>query len=171
MLKAKLITPDGKFKRKEEVAIPALAWRLTKEKYSQIVLTEQHTPVKGKKVVITQKDISELQLAKGAMRAGIKILMDEIDLQEQDIKEVYLAGGFGNYVCPESVMAIGLLPVFKNARITPVGNAAGSGAKMALLSTKAFRESVKIAKRLKYVELAKNKAFYKEFAKGVLFPK
>ena len=171
MLKAKLIRPNGKLRGKEEITNPAFARMLTREKYSQIVLTGQNESDKGKKVVITQKDISELQLAKGAMRAGIKILMDQLGLVDKDIREVYLAGGFGNYVRPESAVAIGLLPVLKKAKITPVGNAAGSGAKMTLLSTKALREALKIAEQIKYVELANVQEFHQEFAKGVLFSK
>ncbi|UCH23063.1 MAG: DUF4445 domain-containing protein [Deltaproteobacteria bacterium] len=171
MLAAGLITPNGKLQGKEEIANPVFARRLTREKYNQIVLTGHYASDKGKKIVITLKDISELQLAKGAMRAGIKILMDQLGLADQDIREVYLAGGFGNYVRPESAVAIGLLPVFKKAKITPVGNAAGSGAKMTLLSIKALREAIKIAEQIKYVELANSQEFHQEFAKGVLFPK
>jgi uncharacterized 2Fe-2S/4Fe-4S cluster protein (DUF4445 family) len=95
--------------------------------------------------------------------------MDRLGLRESDIREVYLAGGFGNYVSPESAVTIGLLPTFPKAKITPVGNAAGSGAKMALLSTKAFKEAVKIAKRVEHVELANIPQFQQEFAKGVRF--
>jgi uncharacterized 2Fe-2S/4Fe-4S cluster protein (DUF4445 family) len=171
MLKARLITHNGKLRGKEEIANPSFARMLTREKYNQIVLTGHNESDKGKTVVITQKDISELQLAKGAMRAGIKILMDQMGLRDRDIREVYLAGGFGNYVRPESAVAIGLLPVFKKAKITPVGNAAGSGAKMTLLSTKTRREAIKIAEHIKYVELAKVQEFHQEFAKGVLFSK
>jgi uncharacterized 2Fe-2S/4Fe-4S cluster protein (DUF4445 family) len=159
MLKAELITHNGKLRGKEEITNPVFARMLTREKYNQIVLTGQNESDKGKKIVITQKDISELQLAKGAMRAGIKILMDQLGLRDQDIREVYLAG------------AIGLLPVLKKAKITPVGNAAGSGAKMTLLSTKALREAIKIAEQIKYVELANVQKFHQEFAKGVLFSK
>jgi uncharacterized 2Fe-2S/4Fe-4S cluster protein (DUF4445 family) len=169
MLEAGIITHNGKLLGREEIANPVFARMLTREKYNQFVLTGQNASGKGKTVVITQKDISELQLAKGAMRAGIKILMDQLGLVDKDIREVYLAGGFGNYVRPESAVAIGLLPGLKNAKITPVGNAAGSGAKMALLSTKALKEAVKIAEHMKYVELANVKEFQQEFAKGVLF--
>jgi uncharacterized 2Fe-2S/4Fe-4S cluster protein (DUF4445 family) len=171
MLEAKLITHNGKLLGKDEIPNPTFARMVTREKYNQFVLTGPNESDKGNKVVICQKDISELQLAKGAMRAGIKILMDQLGLCDQDIREVYLAGGFGNYVRPESAVAIGLLPVFKKAKITPVGNAAGSGAKMTLLSTKALTEAIKIAEHIEYVELANVQEFYQEFAKGVLFLK
>ncbi|MCK5417371.1 MAG: ATP-binding protein, partial [Desulfobacterales bacterium] len=169
MLQAGLVNGNGQLLNAEAVANPALARLIGREKYTQLALTGEGQPVGGEKVVVTRKDISELQLAKGAIRAGIKILMDRLGLRESDIREVYLAGGFGNYVSPESAVTIGLLPTFQKAKITPVGNAAGSGAKMALLSTRAFKEAVKIAERVEHVELANIPQFQQEFAKGVLF--
>ena len=169
MLQAGLVNGNGQLLNAEAVANPALARLIGREKYTQLALTGEGQPAGGEKVVVTRKDISELQLAKGAIRAGIKILMDRLGLRESDIREVYLAGGFGNYVSPESAVTIGLLPTFQKAKITPVGNAAGSGAKMALLSTRAFKEAVKIAKRVEHVELANIPQFQQEFAKGVLF--
>jgi uncharacterized 2Fe-2S/4Fe-4S cluster protein (DUF4445 family) len=169
MLTAGLLNNNGKLLDREAVANPRLARLIRREKYAQLALTGEHKPIGGEAVVVTRKDISELQLAKGAMRAGINILMDKLGLRESDIREVYLAGGFGNYVNPASAVTIGLLPVFPNAKITPVGNAAGSGAKMALLSTRAYKEAVKIAERVEHVELANIPQFQQEFAKGVLF--
>jgi uncharacterized 2Fe-2S/4Fe-4S cluster protein (DUF4445 family) len=133
------------------------------------LLTGHETTPAGSQVVITQKDIRQLQLAKGAIMAGIKILMHKLGLKEDDIKEVYLAGGFGNYVRPESALAISLLPNLKYAKVTQVGNAAGSGAKMVLLSTKALKEAVKIAEKVEYVDLAKDPNFHQEFTKGMAF--
>jgi uncharacterized 2Fe-2S/4Fe-4S cluster protein (DUF4445 family) len=169
MLTAGLLNNNGKLLDREAVANPRLARLIRREKYAQLALTGEHKPIGGEAVVVTRKDISELQLAKGAMRAGINILMDKLGLRESDIREVYLAGGFGNYVNPASAVTIGLLPVFPNAKITPVGNAAGSGAKMARLSTRAYKEAVKIAERVEHVELANIPQFQQEFAKGVLF--
>ena len=170
MLKSKVINAEGRLLNSEEIAGLPKGCLIRREKYNQLVLTGLEKPAGGKEIVITRKDISELQLAKGAIRAGIQILLSRLDLSESDIREVYLAGGFGNYVDPDSAVAIGLLPTFQNARITPVGNAAGSGAKMALVSTKAFKDAVKIARRIKHVKLANIPEFQQEFAKGVLFP-
>ncbi len=170
LLSAGLITSDGRLLTREEIPGSPLARLLTRQKYNQFVLPPQ-TPARGsRQVVITQKDIRELQLAKAAIIAGIRILLDKLGLKETDIREVYLAGAFGNYVRPESAVAIGLLPVFPNARVTQVGNAAGSGAKMALLSTGAVREAVRIARRIRYIELAKVPHFQTEFLKGMGFP-
>jgi uncharacterized 2Fe-2S/4Fe-4S cluster protein (DUF4445 family) len=104
------------------------------------------------------------------MMAGIRILLDTMGLKEKDVREVYLAGAFGNYLRADSATAIGLLPVFKNARITQVGNAAGTGAKMALLSTRTLKEAVRIARRIKYVDLAKESNFQQQFMKGMFLP-
>ena len=169
MLTAGLLNNNGKLLNPEAIANPKLGRLIRREKYPLLALTGKRKPIGGEAVVVTNKDISELQLAKGAMRAGINILMDKLGLRESDIREVYLAGGFGNYVNPESAVTIGLLPVFPNAKITPVGNAAGSGAKMGLLSTRAFKEAVKIAERVEHVELANIPQFQQEFAKGVVF--
>jgi uncharacterized 2Fe-2S/4Fe-4S cluster protein (DUF4445 family) len=169
MLTAGLLNNNGKLLNPEAIDNAKLGHLIRRKKYPQLVLTGERKPIGGEAVVVTNKDISELQLAKGAMRAGINILMDKLSLRESDIREVYLAGGFGNYVDPASAVTIGLLPVFPNAKITPVGNAAGSGAKMALLSTRAFKEALKIAERVEHVELANIPQFQQEFAKGVLF--
>ena len=169
MLTTGLLNNNGKLSNPEAVASLKLGRLIRREKYPQLVLTGEDKPIGGEAVFVTNKDISELQLAKGAMRAGINILMNKLGLRESDIREVYLAGGFGNYVNPESAITIGLLPVFPKAKITPVGNAAGSGAKMALLSTRAFEEALKIAERVEHLELANIPQFQQEFAKGVLF--
>lgn len=171
MLKAGLIMPDGRLLEKKEISNPFYAGRIFREKYGRFSITgKDHLPGGAREVVITQKDIRELQLAKGAIMAGIKILIDRLGLQEHDIHEIYLAGAFGNYIRPGNAIAIGLLPGLKNAKVTQVGNAAGSGAKMALLSQKAFKEAIRIAGRIEYVELAKIPEFQEQFIEGMTFP-
>ena len=170
LLAAGFINKDGRLLAREEVLDSSLARSLSNKKYNQFVLAPLTRARGSKEVVITQKDIRELQLAKAAMIAGIRILLDKLSLKETDIREVYLAGAFGNYVRPQSALAIGLLPVFPNARVTQVGNAAGSGAKMALLSTSAVKEARRLARRINYIELAKVSHFQVEFLKGMAFP-
>jgi len=170
MVRAGLITGDGRLLTREDAPGSPYARLLKHGKYNHFIVSSSKRAAGAKDVVVTQKDIRELQLAKGAMMAGIRILMDRLGLGEQDIREVYLAGAFGNYVRPGSAMAIGLLPVLPKAKITQVGNAAGSGAKMALLSTRALKEAEKIAEKIKYVELAKIPDFQQQFVKGMVFP-
>jgi uncharacterized 2Fe-2S/4Fe-4S cluster protein (DUF4445 family) len=123
----------------------------------------------GRAIYITQRDIRELQLAKGAIRAGIEILMTELGVTASDIQRVYLAGAFGNYIKPASALTIGLIPNFPNAEIVPVGNAAGSGAKMALLSTSARQEAAKLVTQVEYLELSGRADFQEQFSEAMIF--
>lgn len=123
----------------------------------------------GRPIQMTQRDVRELQLAKGAIRAGIQILMKELGIGVEDVRRVYLAGAFGNYIRPESALTIGLMPRFPHAEIVPLGNAAGSGAKMALLSAAARREAAELVKHVEYLELSGRPDFQEEFAAAMVF--
>lgn len=105
-------------------------------------------------VILTQKDVREVQLAKAAIRAGIELLADTLGIQVEDIRNVYLAGAFGNYLNPNSACRIGMLPPVLHDRIVPIGNAAGEGAKLCALSREAFLYSQKLAKETEFLELA-----------------
>jgi uncharacterized 2Fe-2S/4Fe-4S cluster protein (DUF4445 family) len=170
LLGAGLITVDGRLLTRKVAAGSPYAGRLSEEPHTQFLLTEEDPPPGGRSVVITQKDIREVQLAKGAMLAGVRILLDHLGLKTEDVQEVYLAGAFGNYVRARSALRIGLLPAFPKAVIRQVGNAAGSGAKMALLSRRAFEEARRIAERIEYVDLARVPDFQHQFVKGMAFP-
>jgi uncharacterized 2Fe-2S/4Fe-4S cluster protein (DUF4445 family) len=123
----------------------------------------------GRPVSLSQRDIRELQLAKGAIRAGIEILLKALGARPEDVRKVFLAGAFGNYIRPQSALAIGLIPSFPHAEILAVGNAAGSGAKMALLSQKAREAAVEIRRRVEYLELSGRPEFSEVFAEAMLF--
>lgn len=123
----------------------------------------------GRPIMITQNDITSLQLAKGAISAGIKILIEECEVNISDISEVLLAGAFGNYMDPHSACIIGLIPIELENKIRMVGNAAGTGSKLALLSRSEYIRSDEIASTIKYVELGAQKNFNKEFARGMQF--
>lgn len=105
-------------------------------------------------VSITQGDIRQLQLAKAAIRAGIDYLLQSAGVLARDVDEVLLAGAFGNYVTPESAIAIGLFPADFSGKIRPIGNAAGAGAQAALLSRSKRASADIIAGQVEYVELA-----------------
>jgi uncharacterized 2Fe-2S/4Fe-4S cluster protein (DUF4445 family) len=120
-------------------------------------------------ITITQNDIHEIQLAKAAIRTGIEILLGELELEVNDIDELYLAGAFGNYIRPESAIRIKLLPRIEHKRIIPIGNAAGSAAKILLRSQKARRQVEKIAKNTEYIDLATHSKFIDLFVENMNF--
>jgi uncharacterized 2Fe-2S/4Fe-4S cluster protein (DUF4445 family) len=124
----------------------------------------------GRDIVMTQKDVSEIQLAKGAIATGLETLLEATHTPREDIKEVVVAGAFGTYLNLDSALDIGLLPRLPNAQYTQVGNAAGVGAKMALLSHKERVRAQQIAKSTGYVELTVYPGFQRRFASSILFP-
>ena len=105
-------------------------------------------------VILTQKDVREVQLAKAAIRAGIELLAEKLGSEVDQIQAVYLAGAFGNYLTPSSACRIGMIPPVLIDRIRPIGNAAGEGAKLCALSRKEFTYSQELAKHTEFLELA-----------------
>lgn len=118
-------------------------------------------------VLLTQKDIREFQLAKGAILAGIRLLLGKVRIVEADLDRVLLAGAFGNYIRPSSAVRVGLLPNVPLERIHFVGNAAASGAQMLLLSDEARQRATTLAQRIEYVEIAHEKTFPDVFAEAM----
>ena len=123
----------------------------------------------GRPIMLTQKDIRQLQLAKGAISTGISILMEKSGLEMSDIKEVLVAGAFGNYLNPHSACAIGLIPKELENKVKMIGNAAGVGAKLSLLSTGEFRRTADIIRLVDFVELASEANFTEVFAQTLNF--
>jgi uncharacterized 2Fe-2S/4Fe-4S cluster protein (DUF4445 family) len=124
----------------------------------------------GIEITITQNDIQEIQLAKAAIFTGVSLLMGKLGISCSGLKRVYAAGAFGTYVDATSAIAIGMYPDIPPERIKFVGNAAGSGARMALKSTKARDLADRLSRRVEYVELAVEKDFQTEFAKAMFLP-
>ena len=118
-------------------------------------------------VVLTQKDIREFQLAKGAILAGIRLLLAKVGIVEADLDRVLLAGAFGNYIRPSSAVRVGLLPKVPLERIHFVGNAAASGAQMLLLSVESRQRAKALSERIEYVEIAHEKTFPEVFAEAM----
>jgi len=123
------------------------------------------------RVVITQKDIDQIQLAKGAIRAGIAALMEKTKTSPEDVEEVILSGAFGSYINIANAVYMGLLPRFPRAKYKQAGNAAGQGVKMALLSKDERRRARQIASQTGYLELTTHKGFKRLFAEGMMFEK
>lgn len=120
-------------------------------------------------IYLTQKDVRQVQLAKAAIRAGINILINEMNISERDIKKVYLAGGFGSYISIESAATIGLIPSELKDRTIQIGNAAGLGASLALLSDNELNRAKIVRDKIKYIELSNVPTFQEEFIKSMYF--
>ncbi|NWF78134.1 MAG: DUF4445 domain-containing protein [Chloroflexi bacterium] len=122
---------------------------------------------KGKPAItITQHDVRELQLAKAAIRSGIQVLLEACGCAEDDIKQVIIAGAFGTYIDISSAVAIGMLPPLPLNRFRQVGNAAGMGAKLALISRASRAEARVITSKVKYIELASVPNFQATFVQA-----
>jgi uncharacterized 2Fe-2S/4Fe-4S cluster protein (DUF4445 family) len=122
----------------------------------------------GHDIVICQKDIRAIQLAKGAMYSGAKIMMNRLGIDRID--KVILAGAFGSYIDKMSAAAIGLFPDCDPERVLAVGNAAGDGARIALLNIDKRKEADSRARQVEYVELTVEPDFNRTFTKALIFP-
>jgi uncharacterized 2Fe-2S/4Fe-4S cluster protein (DUF4445 family) len=107
--------------------------------------------------------VRELQLAKAAIRTGIQTLLETSGCVENDVQRVIIAGAFGTYIDLASAVAIGMLPPLPLNRFRQVGNAAGMGAKMSLISLKSRTKAQAIASRVSYIELASSPSFQSTF--------
>lgn len=124
----------------------------------------------GKPVYLSQKDIREVQLAKGAIAAGIALLAEQMGITLEQIEQVYIAGAFGNCMDPAGACRIGMLPGILKDRIIPVGNAAGEGAKLALLNNEELERAERLARHTEFLELAALPEFQDEFVDQLEFP-
>ncbi len=130
---------------------------------SEFVLVSREERDGQPAITITQHDIRELQLAKAAIRTGIQVLLEANDCLEDEIKQVIIAGAFGTYIDVASAVAIGMLPSLPLDRFWQAGNAAGMGAKLALISGRAWAEAQTIASGVNYIELANAPNFEQTF--------
>ena len=126
--------------------------------------------VHGRAIVVTRKDVYEVQLAKAAMRAGVDVLLKEAGIGADAIDEFIIAGAFGSYIDVGNACLIGMFPELSRGRFTQVGNAAGIGAKQMLLS-KARRDGAEeIARRIDYIELTVYPDFTPMYVQNLYFP-
>ncbi|MGE5351051.1 MAG: ASKHA domain-containing protein [Acidobacteriota bacterium] len=121
-------------------------------------------------VMLTQKDIREVQLAKAAISAGISILMKELNITESEIGEVFVAGAFGNHLKGEDAVEIGMLPRVKPDKIKFIGNAALAGAGAVLLSEEARLKAERLSEIVEYIEISGREDFQDIFVNSMFFP-
>jgi len=135
---------------------------------TEFIIAWDNETATGKEITVTQKDINEIQLAKAAIYTGCTLLMKRKKLKERDIDRVFVAGAFGNYINPENAKAIGLIPDVSREKIMFVGNTAVVGAKMALISKEMRKRAGQIANKVRYLELASDSDFDREFIKALV---
>ena len=173
LLKLGLINKSGKLIDREECNFELseeIRKRIIKgQKGNKFLLVKSKETENEKPIYLTQRDIREVQLAKAAIYAGIKILLKEVNIPPEDIQKILLAGAFGNFIDKKSARRIGLIPNLPLKKIESVGNAAGRGAEMALCSKKMRELSQEISKKVKYVELSSRLDFQKEFIEVMFF--
>jgi uncharacterized 2Fe-2S/4Fe-4S cluster protein (DUF4445 family) len=172
MLELGVIDHTGRFTEPAELETelpPAIFSRITKWEGQPSFTLAAPATTGERPVFLTQQDIRQMQLAKGAIRAGISLLQRRLGLEDTDIRHILLAGAFGNYVRPQSALRIGLLPAVGVERIRSIGNAAASGAQMILLSRGYREEARELAHRIEYVEIAHEPDFQMVFAESMSF--
>lgn len=159
LLEASVINQLGRFKDHPRVR--------KSENGKEFILVPEAESGSGRDITITNKDISEIQLAKGAINAGMNALLDKANICWEEIDEIIIAGAFGSYIDVASAISIGLLPPLPRERFLQVGNAAGAGAKLALTSMEQRKLAVEIASKVEYVELTSYSNYPKMFAKAI----
>ncbi len=129
-----------------------------------------HNQGDGEDISISQEDIVQIQLAKGAMRAGIEILLEDAGIDFTKIDKIIIAGAFGSYIDPRNIVNIGMFPNVPVEKIIQVGNAAGMGSKMVLISSSQRKKAEKLAKKVKYLELTTYPGFQDHYVNSLKFP-
>jgi uncharacterized 2Fe-2S/4Fe-4S cluster protein (DUF4445 family) len=122
------------------------------------------------RVALTQKDVREVQLAKAAIAAGVRTLVDHAGINMGEIKRLFLAGGFGSYIRRSSAVQIGLIPDELSDRVESIGNAAGTGVVTALLKRSALADCLRIAGMADYLELSNSQKFQDNYIEEMMFP-
>ncbi len=160
MVNEGIIDPGGRME-KEHYLVRAIRG------HAEILIAGRGRTVSGEDIVITQSDVRELQLAKAAIRTGIDVLLKAADIAAADVRRIIIAGTFGNYIDINSAIRVGMLPELPTRRFSQVGNAAGAGACMVLVSTKLRKKAEALARQVKYLELADRPDFMELFVRAL----
>jgi uncharacterized 2Fe-2S/4Fe-4S cluster protein (DUF4445 family) len=175
LLRHGILSPQGRMQMPDELppgVLPDLVRRLiVRDKQPGFVLADAEEAAGGRPVVLTQRDVRELQLASGAIRAGIGILLRREGVEPKDLDCVLVAGGFGNFIRRSNAQRIGLLPWgVEHRRIRYVGNTSLAGARLVALSRESRRQAEALAARTEHVDLSFDPGFHAAFAEAMIFP-
>ncbi len=163
LFRAGLILPSGRLPPSN--AHPRLR---TSGASGEFIVAPAEESASGQAIVLTQTDIRAIQLAKAALYAGMRLLMQHEGIDHID--HIKLAGAFGSYIDPRYAMTIGMIPDCDLRQIETIGNAAGDGARMALLSVDQRRSAQTLARRVVYVETAAHPQFHDYFVEAMSLP-
>lgn len=158
-----IIEKSGRFNK----TIPCSRVKVSEEKPEFVIAWKEETLI-GKDITITQSDVRNVQLAKGALYTGAKMMMKRLGIEKLD--NVILAGAFGSYIDKEKAMILGMFPDCDLAKVRAVGNAAGDGARIALLNRYKREEAEEVIRKVEYLELIIEKDFQREFIEALEFP-
>jgi uncharacterized 2Fe-2S/4Fe-4S cluster protein (DUF4445 family) len=158
-----VIEKSGRFNQKMESS----RMKISDEKPEFVIAWREETSI-GKEITVTQSDVRNVQLAKGALYTGAKLMMKRLGIEKLD--KVILAGAFGSYIDKEKAMILGMFPDCDLANVFAVGNAAGDGARIALLNRYKREEAEEVIRKVEYMELTIEKDFQREFIEALEFP-
>jgi uncharacterized 2Fe-2S/4Fe-4S cluster protein (DUF4445 family) len=177
LLQAGLLTWRGHLLAKDQLspAVPAtLRERLVEAQKSRdtyFVVTRAGEQGAQREIIFTQQDIREFQMAKGAIRAGEMVLQQQMGISDEDLDGVLLAGAFGTFINLENAREVNLVPDIPLERLQSVGNAAGVGARLALISTKERLAAERIGRSTDHIQLSGLDSFQKAFIHAMRFPR
>ena len=174
LVRAGLLDASGRFvpdERALEIA-PKVADRMTAIGQERVFVLHRPEPDSPPEetVYLSQRDVRELQFAKGAIATGWTLLLEQLGLDQSDVQQVLLAGSFGSYLSPAAAVRIGLVPKIPVLRIVSAGNVAGEGAKMSLLSVRERAGALALLEEVTYVELSDRTDFNDRFIDLLAFP-
>lgn len=175
LLRCRALTPQGRLYAADQAPAdlpPNLRDRLIEhDGKTAFLLVPREQSGHGRPIIVTQRDFRELQLATGAIRAGISILLSQAGLKAEQLQRVVVAGGFGNYIRRHNAQRIGLFPAELDAdRIRYEGNTSLAGARMAALCRAARQSAEELARQTDHVDLSTSPEFASVFAQSMLFP-
>lgn len=162
---AGIIDSDGLFNEESAGRSPRIQYQ---DRLGAYTLVDENLTATGSPILITQNDLRAIQLAKAALYAGAKLLMAQREVEQVD--RVILAGAFGSFISPYHAMVLGLIPDCELDKVSAVGNAAGDGARMALLNRELRAEAARLARWVKYVETPLESSFQDEFVAALAIP-